>query len=150
MPKVCKPMEVNLIAQSELKLRRMALESLDWRLWCEDDEKTNDHTHYVYWVGPNGEQNAHWWAEGVYRWNPGYHWFPPEFPMEELLKGYDWELRAICIENETSYKLTLRTPWTTAAVSKGNINAAVYSVIILAFNSVPDKYKIKPYKEVQE
>ena len=150
MPKVCKPIEVKLENQSELMLRRMVLESLGWRLWCEDGERTNDHTNYVYWVGPNGEQHAHWWAEGEYKWNMHYHWFPPEFPIEELLKGYEWQVHAMPTETGMWYRVTLKTRWTTAVASKSELEIAIYSTIVMAFSSAPAEHKPKPYKEVQE
>lgn len=153
MPKVCKPFKIEADTKTKLSvlmLRRIALESLGWRLWCEDSEKTIDHTHYVYWVGPNGEQHAHWWSEGTYAWNPNYHWFPPEFPIEKLLEGYDWQVNATYTDNETLYRVTIKTSWTNTTVTDKQLDYAVYLAIVIAFDGVPDQHRIKPYKEAKE
>lgn len=116
----------------KLLLRRLVLERLGWRLWCEDDIKTRDRTHYVYWVSPDHSINAAWWTEGTYRMNPEYHWWPPVLSLEMLLAPHDWTLRTCTIAGERGYTVTVHGPHGTGAATDDDLEVAAYCALLAA------------------
>jgi hypothetical protein len=151
MPKMCEPLtkEWEHVDDPQM-LGRLALEALGWRLWCEDDSKPRDHTHYVYWVGPAGEQDANWWAEGLYKYDPDFHWFPPNIAYSHLLRQYEYTITDVMIRGQLGYTAEVRTPWIVSKATDINKNIAVYSAILGAFCNrdvaVPDEYRPVPWK----
>ena len=94
--------------EGRLLIRRMPLEALGWRIHYEDDLlRSKCDGHYVYWVGPNGEKDSNWWAEGAYLPRADHHWYPPLIGLDYLLKGMDFEIKTVKYGDRLAWQVSV-------------------------------------------